>query len=133
MRSAGTYLSLASTIQEKPGQIRCVFDSSATFEGVSLNSELLSGPQLINNLLGVLVRFRKERIGIMADIQKKFYSFTVREDHRSYLRFLWYRDNNFEKDLIEYRMRVHLFGNKPSPSIANYALHKTAEVASFSY
>lgn len=53
---------------KKPGQIRCVFDSSATFEGVSLNSELLSGPQLTNNLLGVLVRFRKERIGIMADI-----------------------------------------------------------------
>lgn len=30
-------------------------------------------------------------------------------------------------------MRVHVFGNKPSPSIANYALHKTAEVASSSY
>lgn len=53
---------------KKPGQIRFVFDSSATFEGVYLNSELLSGPQLTNNLLGVLVRFRKERIGIMADI-----------------------------------------------------------------
>lgn len=74
---------------KKPGQIRCVFDSSATYEGVSLNSELLSGPQLTNSLLGVLVRFRKERIGIMADIQTMFYSFTVREDHRNYLRFLW--------------------------------------------
>lgn len=30
-------------------------------------------------------------------------------------------------------MRVHVFGNKPSPSIANYALHKTADVASSSY
>lgn len=69
----------------------------------------------------------------MADIQKMFYSFTVREDHRNYLRFLWYRDNNFEKGLIEYHMRVHVFGNKPSPSIANYALHKTAGVASSSY
>lgn len=58
---------------KKQGQIRCVFDSSATFEGVSLISELLSGPQLTNSLLGVLVRFRKERIGIMADIQKMFY------------------------------------------------------------
>lgn len=36
---------------KKQGQIRCVFDSSATFEGVSLISELLSGPQLTNSLL----------------------------------------------------------------------------------
>lgn len=98
-----------------------------------MSSEQLSGPQLTNSLLGVLVRFRKERIGIMADIQKMFYSFTVREDHRNYLIFLLYRDNNFEKDLIEYRMRVHVFGKKPSTSIANYALRKTAEVASSSY
>lgn len=69
----------------------------------------------------------------MADKQKMFYSFTVREDHRNYLIFLLYRDNNFEKDLIEYRMRVHVFGKKPSTSIANYALRKTAEVASSSY
>lgn len=30
-------------------------------------------------------------------------------------------------------MRVHVFENKPSPAIANCALHKTAEVASSSY
>lgn len=62
-------------------------------------------PQLTNSLLGVLVRFRKERIEIMADIQKMFYSFTVREDQRNYLGFLRYRDTNFEKDLIEYCMQ----------------------------
>lgn len=52
------YLLVFGIYQKKPGQIRCVFDSSATYEGVSLNSELLSGPQLTNSLLGVLVRFR---------------------------------------------------------------------------
>ncbi|XP_048747853.2 uncharacterized protein LOC125660050 [Ostrea edulis] len=118
---------------KKPGQIRCVFDSSATFEGVSLNGVLLSGPDLTNSLIGVLMRFRTEQIGIMADIQKMFYSFTVREDHRNFLRFLWYKDNDFNKDIIEYRMRVHVFGNKPSPAIANYALQKTAEIASETY
>nr|XP_022305787.1 uncharacterized protein LOC111112553 [Crassostrea virginica] len=30
-------------------------------------------------------------------------------------------------------MRVHVFGNKPSPAIANYALQKTAEIASETY
>jgi hypothetical protein len=38
-----------------------------------------------------------------ADVQHMFHCFIVREDHRNYLRFLWYKDNDFEKELIEYR------------------------------
>lgn len=64
----------------------------------------------------------------MEDIQKLLYLYTVREDHRNYLRFLWYRDNNFDKDFIKYRMYVHVFGNKSSPPIANNALQKTAKI-----
>ena len=79
------------------------------------------------------MRFRTEPIGIIADIQKMFYSFTVRGEHRNYLRFLCYKDTDFSKDIIEYRMRVHIFGNKPSPAIANYALQKTAPIGSETY
>ena len=60
-----------------------------------------------------------------ADIQQMFYSFHVREDHRNVVTFLWYRDNDPVKDLIEYRMRVHVFGNSPSPDVATYALRKS--------
>ena len=42
---------------KKPTQIRVVFDSSAEYSDVSLNKELLSGPDLMNSLLGVLIRF----------------------------------------------------------------------------
>lgn len=45
---------------QKPDQLRVVFDSSAEYEGVFLNKVLLSGPDLNNSLLGVLLRFRKE-------------------------------------------------------------------------
>ena len=43
---------------KKPEQVRVVFDSSAEWQGTSLNKELLAGPDLINSLIGVLVRFR---------------------------------------------------------------------------
>ena len=45
--------------------IRVIFDSSCEFEGVSLNKVLLSGPDQMNNLIGVLMRFRKENIAVM--------------------------------------------------------------------
>ena len=112
---------------QKPGEIRCVFDSSAKCNGVSLNSVLLQGPDLTNNLLGILLRFRRENIAVAADIQQMFYSFRVHKEHRNYLRFFWYENNDPEKSLIEYRMCVHVFGNSPSPAVATYGLRRTVE------
>ena len=114
---------------KKPGQIRCVFDSSATYADLSLNKVLLQGPDLNNSLLGVLMRFRKNLVGASADIKQMFYSFNVREDHRNFLRFIWHKDNDLDKELIDYRMRVHVFGNSPSPAVAIYGLHKTGQLA----
>ncbi|XP_060787641.1 uncharacterized protein LOC132892997 isoform X1 [Neoarius graeffei] len=118
---------------KKPNQIRIVFDSSAQHHGVSLNDVLLSGPDLNNSLMGVLIRFRKELVAITADIQKMFHCFMVRPDHRDYLRFLWHRDNNPTKDIVEYRMKVHVFGNRPSPAVAMYCLRRAAQESEQEY
>lgn len=112
---------------QKPGKIRVVFDSSARFEGVSLNEVLLPGPNLNNSLLGVLLRFRKEPVAIIADIKQMFYCFLVQEEDRDVLRFLWFRDNNPESEVVDYRMRVHVFGNSPSPAVATYGLRRAAQ------
>ncbi|XP_069109740.1 uncharacterized protein [Argopecten irradians] len=112
---------------KKPDKIRGFFDSSAKHEGLSLNQVLMKGPDLTNNLLGVLLRFRKEDIAISCDVEQMFYCFGVREDQRNFLRFLWYEDNNPTKPLIEYRMCKHVFGNSPSPAVATYGLRKTVQ------
>ena len=44
---------------KKPHKIRVVFDCAAVHEGESLNKDLLQGPDLTNNLTGVLCRFRQ--------------------------------------------------------------------------
>ena len=111
---------------KKPDQICGVFDSSAKFNDVSLNSVLMSGPDLTNSLLGILLHFRSHPVAITVDIEQTFYDFLDREDHRNFLQFLWYKDNNPEEDLVEYRMRAHVFGNSPSPAIATYGLLKIA-------
>ncbi|XP_070188491.1 uncharacterized protein [Littorina saxatilis] len=110
---------------KKPDKLRGVFDSSATFEGVSLNSLLLSGPDLTNSLLGILLRFRRDAVAIAGDIEQMFYQFLVDQEHRDLLRFFWYRGNNFDAPLVEHRMCVHVFGNSPSPAVATYGLRKS--------
>lgn len=102
---------------QKPGQIRVVFDSSAQYQGVSLNSVLLSGPDLNNSLFEVLLRFRQEQVTVTVDIEQMFHSFVVKADNRDFLRFLWYNDNDPSKDIVECRMKVRVFGNSPSPAV----------------
>ena len=74
---------------KKPNKIRIVFDCSTRYKGVALNDYLLQGPDLLNSMVGVLVRFREDPIAIMGDIEKMFHKFKVNEEHRDYLRFLW--------------------------------------------
>ena len=74
----------------KPGKVRVVFDCSAEFGGTSLNKQLITGPDLTNQLVGVLIRFREEHIAYMADIEFMFYLVRVPENQRSLLRFLWW-------------------------------------------
>ena len=57
----------------KPGKIRVVFDCSAKFWGISLYTMLHKGPDLTNSLSGVLIRFRGERVAVMADIASMFH------------------------------------------------------------
>lgn len=55
-----------------------------------------------------------------------FYCFFVQKDHRDFLRFLWFEDNNPNKQITEYRMKVHVFGNSPSPAVSIYGLRRAA-------
>ena len=110
----------------KPGQTRVVFDSSAEYQGVSLNEELLSGPDQMNSLPGVLVHFQREDVALMCDVEQ-VHSFYVNPEHRNFLRFLSFKDNNPSEEIVEYRMLVHLFGNASSPAVATFGMRKTAE------
>ena len=122
------YLPHFSVHHPKKKKIRVVFDASVQFQGKCLNDQLLPGPDHINNLVGILLRFRTKPIGLSCDIEKMFHNFKVTESHRDFLRFLW-----VEPDLStvkEYRMRVHLFGATSSPGVATFALRKLAVLAS---
>ena len=75
---------------QKPGKIRVVLNCGAEFKGQSLNKQLLSGPDLTNQTVGVLKRFRMEKVAIMADIEAMFYQVFIPKHQRSFTRFLWW-------------------------------------------
>ena len=66
---------------KKPDKTRIVFDCAAEYKGVSLNKEVLQGPDFTNNLVGVLLRFRMHPIAIMADIEGMFNQVRVYKHH----------------------------------------------------
>jgi hypothetical protein len=71
-------------------KIRPVFDASARgYNTFSLNDCLEAGPSLIPELLGVLIRFRRWKVAICADITKAFLQIVVCKEDRDVHRFLW--------------------------------------------
>ena len=70
------YILVFPVTHPKKQKVRLVFDSSAKFQDTSLNDMLLSGPDLINRLKMVLIRFRKARVGFAA----MFYCFVLDEN-----------------------------------------------------
>lgn len=110
----------------KPEKLRVVFDCSAKFCGVSLNDTLLTGPDLISPLVGVLCHFRKEAVAIICDIERMFHQFLVTPESRNCLKFLWWKGGDLEKEPQEYRMAVHFFRAASSPGCANFGLEHLA-------
>ena len=104
-----------------------VFDCIAKYQERCLNDELLQGPDLTNLLVGVLLRFRLEKIGFMGDIEAMFHQVRIPSEHQTYLKFVWWPEGDFNQPPTSFQMQVHLFGAISSPSCANFALRQTAK------
>ncbi|XP_059061142.1 uncharacterized protein LOC131854040 [Achroia grisella] len=105
---------------------RLVHDASAKTAGLSLNDLLLSGPDLLQSLPGVVMRFRQYAYGVSADIKEMFMQVKIKKEDRDALRFLW-RGDRREGDPDEYRMTSLIFGATSSPCTALYIKNRNAE------
>jgi len=87
--------------------IRPVFDASCkSGRNPSLNDCLEKGPNLLELIPSILLRFREKKIGIIGDIRKAFQTINVKESDRDFLRFLWWEDYNKKKYRIYRHRRV---------------------------
>ena len=109
------------------GKFRIVFDCAARCKGTSLNEQILQGPDNANNLVGVLTRFRRYPIALVGDIRAMFHSVKVDPRDQSALHFLWWEADDISKPPKVYQLTVHCFGLTSPPSVAGFALRRTAD------
>ena len=108
----------------KPGKVRRLLNGAAKFHGASLNKSLLTAPDLLQNLIYVLLRFRQHPYAVSADIEGMFLQVGVLPSDQPSLRSLWREDPT--NNVVVYQYTRHMFGAKDSPTCANYALQRTA-------
>ena len=61
----------------KPGKISVTFDCSEEYLGYALNKQLIPGPDLTNQIVGVLIRFREEQVAFVGDIEAMFHQVRI--------------------------------------------------------
>lgn len=119
------YLPHFGVVHPQKRKLRVVYDAAATCQGISLNSMLLAGPDLLQPLLAILMRFREGAIALSGDIREMFPQTKIRQEDRDAQRFLWRDDPS--KPLLEYRMSSMMFGAVSSPFTAQYLKNRNAE------
>ena len=118
--------------ENEPNKVRVVFDCRTEYQGRSISSELMSGPDFTNQIIWELIRFRRqEPIARLAYIDSMLYQVPVPEKHQnleniktSKLRFFWWGKNNLDYETADHRTCVLVFGDASSPSYCNFTLNQ---------
>ncbi|XP_028408643.1 uncharacterized protein LOC114531192 [Dendronephthya gigantea] len=111
--------------EKKSTPVRIVFNLSAVYKGSRLNDYWRKGPDLLNGLFGVILRFRENEVAISGDISKMYHRVRIPVEDQHVHRYLW-RDLKVDREPDTYVKTVLMFGDKPAPAMAQIALQKTA-------
>ncbi|XP_055584979.1 uncharacterized protein LOC129737844 [Uranotaenia lowii] len=110
---------------KKPNKKRLIWDAAAIANGVSLNSVLLKGPDLLVNLPSVIYKFREKIVGFGGDVKEMFHQVRIRSEDKHAQRFLFRFDPEHPPDV--YTMDVMIFGAACSPCAALYVMQLNAD------
>ena len=106
-------------------KLRIVYNcSQKDCNHTSLNDCLIEGPNLVSDLVQILLRFRLEDFALQSDISKAFLRVNLKLEYdKNHLRFLWFKDpSDPSKGMVTYRFKVVLFGANCSPCLLHLTI-----------
>ena len=118
----------------KTTPVRPVFNANLEFgeEKTSFNKQLLEGPNLLQQLPQLMLRFRCYQTVALLDISKLYSRIRLTKEDADYQRFFWSDTKMNPKDdkanLKSYRQTRLIFGSRSSPFQAQWVLKKHAEM-----
>nr|XP_026497962.1 uncharacterized protein LOC113402055 [Vanessa tameamea] len=113
-------------------KVRVVFNASSKgINNVSLNDDLLIGPKLQQDLRHILLRWRKHRICIVADLVKMYRQVRVHDEDTNFQRIL--SRNSPDEPVKDYKLLTLTFGTACAPYLAVKTLQHLAELESLKY
>ena len=118
--------------ESKSTPCRIVFNTSANYHGHTLNDYYAKGPDMLNNLLAVLLRFRENHVAYVGDVSKMFHSIAIPKIDQMTHKFLW-RNIEVNRKPETYVMTAVNMGDRPSATMAMLALQKTAKMQKSQY
>ena len=101
-------------------KLRIVFDGSTKASKLkkSLNDCLQTGPNHLPHVFSMLANFRKNVVGLTANIEKAFLMVGIQDVHRDFLRFLRFDDPKLENpNIAHFKFTRLVFGLRPSLAI----------------
>ena len=107
--------------------MRLVINSSLKFKGRSLNDILMKGPNILNDIFGVQLRFCSYIVPLVGDMTKMYHSVLTTELERHLRRVVWRRLDKSE-NFKTYGTETVMFGDRPAGAIASTAVKKTADI-----
>ena len=107
----------------KKRKLHVVYNLSKEFKGKSLNGQVIECPDLLQRIVGVLLRFRVNKVAVAGDIRAFFHNIKVPIEHADLMRFVWFQDGDENKPLVEYRMETQVFGGTASQAAAVLTLN----------
>jgi len=109
--------------EKETTKVRIVFDAAAKTQGTCLNDLLEAGPKLQNDLLEVLLKFRKYSIALVSDIQEMYLQISISEHDGKYLCFQHICEGKKEY----YQFQRLVFGLNVSPFLAQLVTDMNAD------
>ena len=108
------YLRKLPSDEQLPNNVWYLLDCAAKCDGISLNDMIHAGPKLQKDLFNILVRFRRDPVGIACDVKEMYLQIEIEEKDSSHFRLLW-KDlhPNREPDVFEFSYVV--FGKNAAP------------------